>query len=106
MVFQPLNYVLAKDSLRVPARKSAAHYDRRADERGLTWLGPFLRNTKVLTGWRCGRGHEFQACYNNIDQGMDCKFSCAKTTARISGTDRPITTPLLRNVAFSGWDRW
>ncbi|HLN29246.1 MAG TPA: zinc-ribbon domain-containing protein [Gemmataceae bacterium] len=74
MVFQPLNYVLAKDNLPVPARKSAANYDGLADERGLTWLGPFPRNTKALTAWRCGRGHEFQACYNNVYQGMNCKF--------------------------------
>ena len=58
----------------MPARKTTAHYRAIAERRELTWLGPIAGNTKALTGWRCCRGHEFLACYNNIDQRMRCKF--------------------------------
>ncbi len=58
----------------MPARKTTAHYGALAERRELTWLGPIAGNTKALTGWRCCRGHEFLACYNNIDQRMRCKF--------------------------------
>ena len=61
----------------MPARKTAAYHEALAERRELTWLGPFAGNTKALTGWRCCRGHEFWACYNNVDQGMGCKF-CAR----------------------------
>jgi very-short-patch-repair endonuclease len=58
----------------MPARKTAAEYVILGARRNLIWVGPFPQNSKAMTGWRCGRGHEFPACYNNIDQGMACKF--------------------------------
>jgi hypothetical protein len=63
-------------------RKAAIDYGDLAERRGLTWLGPFPRNTKGQTAWRCGRGHEFQGCYNNVDQGMECKYCVREENGR------------------------
>ena len=57
----------------MPPAKKEYDYLRLAIARQIEWLGSFPPNTKGLTRWRCGRGHEFKACYNNIDQGMKCK---------------------------------
>jgi len=57
----------------MPTAKTPEDYVRLAERRGITWLGPFPRNTKASTNWKCGKGHSLRANFNNIDQGMGCK---------------------------------
>ncbi len=66
----------------MPARKTVCDYQFLATRRGFVWLGPFPRNSKAPTTWRCQNGHEFPACYNNVDQGMRCGFCTRAETAR------------------------
>ncbi len=61
----------------MPARKTEDEYRFLAERRRFEWLGPFPRNTKASTVWRCVNGHAFHACYNNVDQEMNCTF-CAR----------------------------
>src|SRR3990170_7018881 len=58
----------------MPKRKTADDYRALARRRGFTWLGQFPRNTGELTQWLCSRGHEFSANYDNLKQGMGCKY--------------------------------
>ena len=66
----------------MPARKSEDDYRRLAVRRRFEWLGPYPRNSKALTAWRCPNGHPFPASYNNVDRGMNCKFCAREETAR------------------------
>jgi hypothetical protein len=51
----------------MPVPKTSADYLSLADKRRLSGLGSSPKNTKGLTKWRCQDGHEFEACFNNID---------------------------------------
>src|SRR5947209_1558767 len=61
----------------MPRAKLEDAYRSLARRRGFAWIGPFPQNTKARTRWRCARGHLFEASYNNVDQGMNCKH-CAR----------------------------
>lgn len=54
-------------------RKTDSDYHRLAERRCIRWIGPFPKNTKSSTLWKCAKDHQFAACYGNINQGMDCK---------------------------------
>ena len=43
-----------------------------ADIRGLIWTGPECVNSRTKTGWRCSRGHEWEAIYTSIKGGSGC----------------------------------
>lgn len=47
-------------------RKKPADYHALAEERGLEWLGPEVRNNKAKTWFRCANGHEWETCYAKI----------------------------------------
>ncbi|MCA9731182.1 DEAD/DEAH box helicase family protein [candidate division KSB1 bacterium] len=55
-------------------KKTREDYHILAESRGFRWLGPEVSTTKTLTTWECPRGHQWQAIYNNIQQGRDCPF--------------------------------
>jgi len=58
-------------------KKQSKDYELLAESRGFRWLGPEVRTTKTLTTWECPKGHQWQAIYNNIQQGRDCP-RCAR----------------------------
>jgi hypothetical protein len=58
-------------------RKLPAHYEALAIKRGFMWLGPEVANVMSKTGWRCSKGHDWQATYNVIHQGHGCP-ECAQ----------------------------
>ena len=67
---------MARDTRRSCLRERPQdEYRFLAERRRFEWLGPFPRNTKASTVWRCVNGHAFHACYNNVDQEMNCTFS-------------------------------
>jgi hypothetical protein len=55
---------------RIP--KTPADYEALAAKRGFVWLGPEVPNIRTVTGWQCGRGHQWQATYHDIRQGTGC----------------------------------
>ncbi len=42
-------------------RKTPADYRRLAHQRGWSWLGPEVANSRQPTGWRCRHGHTWSA---------------------------------------------
>jgi hypothetical protein len=55
-------------------RKGLAHYHLLARARGFRWTGKALpQNTHTKTSWRCKKGHRWQTCYGNIQQGSGCR---------------------------------
>ena len=52
--------------------KTSADYHALAQERGFCWLGPLPSNTCAKTWWQCGEGHQWEARYNDIQQGTSC----------------------------------
>lgn len=52
--------------------KTPADYATLAHEHGFTWLGPAVATTRVITRWRCAKGHVFTARYSTIQQGSGC----------------------------------
>jgi phosphatidylserine/phosphatidylglycerophosphate/cardiolipin synthase-like enzyme len=55
-------------------KKIPEDYHVLAESRGFRWLGPEVSTTKTLTTWECPKGHQWQAIYNNIQQGRDCPY--------------------------------
>jgi len=53
-------------------RKTPSDYGALAAKHGLTWLGPEVSSVMKKTGWRCERGHTWQARYNDLQQGSGC----------------------------------
>ena len=56
--------------------KTPADYEALAHKRGLHWIGPNVPNTATKTVWQCADGHQWEATYNNIQQGKGCPY-CA-----------------------------
>lgn len=54
------------------ARKTPHHYHVLGYGRGFKWLGPDVPNVTHKTNWLCQNGHEFEASYNYIQQGIGC----------------------------------
>lgn len=61
-------------------KKQPEDYELLAESRGFRWLGPEVRTTKTLTTWECPKGHQWQAIYNNIQQGRDCPHCARRKT--------------------------
>lgn len=53
-------------------RLTPRDYYELAERRGFEWLGPEVPNNFTKTRWRCFRGHEWEAFYNNISKGRGC----------------------------------
>ena len=62
------------ENAKMPKPKTDDDYRALAKRLGFTWLGPFPKNAHAKTGWLCARGHEIEADYGNLNQGMGCKF--------------------------------
>jgi hypothetical protein len=62
-------------------RKTAADYRALARQRGITWIGPEVRNVRARTGWKCRQGHQWQSTHNSIQQGSGCPM-CARGSGR------------------------
>lgn len=62
-------------------KKTPEDYHILAESRGFRWLGPEVATTKTLTTWECSRGHQWQAIYNNIQQGRNCPYCTHKKTS-------------------------
>lgn len=57
--------------------KTVKDYLDLAEERGFKWMGEELPEIVVIkTRWKCVGGHEWEAHYNNIQQGKGCPY-CA-----------------------------
>ena len=52
--------------------KISDDYRELAAQRGFAWLGPEVPNVGTNTNWRCPEGHEWPACYSNVQQGTGC----------------------------------
>jgi len=52
--------------------KKPSDYFALAQSRGFEWLGPEVSNSETRTGWRCQRGHEWEAVYGSIRRGSGC----------------------------------
>jgi very-short-patch-repair endonuclease len=57
-------------------RRRPEDYLALAEQEGFLWLGPEVPNTKTKTGWECKQGHQWEARFNDIQQGSGCPF-CA-----------------------------
>ena len=55
-------------------RKKPADYHALAASRCFEWIGPEVTNAQTKTGWRCARGHEWQARYSAIKDGEGCPW--------------------------------
>lgn len=56
---------------RVP--KTFEDYHELAGGRGFRWVGKeFPRNVLTKTKWQCSKGHEWKACYHDLQQGSGC----------------------------------
>lgn len=63
------------------ARKVSQDYSDLANERGFNWLGPYVEYVSVPCNWRCSKWHEWEARYNDIQQGKGCP-QCANHISR------------------------
>lgn len=52
--------------------RTALDYRELARARGLTWLGPEVRQTNHKTTWQCRKQHRFSAGYNTVQGGHGC----------------------------------
>lgn len=68
-------------SLKNKRKKTPTDYHLLAESRGFRWLGPEVATTKTLTTWECPKGHQWQAIYNNIQQGRHCPSCTRKKTS-------------------------
>ncbi len=76
-------------------RKRPADYRRLARQRGLSWLGPEVANSRQATLWRCTRGHTWRATYTSLAGGTGCP-ECAGVA--------PLTAARLHALARErGW---
>ena len=60
----------------------------------------FRDNAKASTVWRCVNGHAFHACYNNVDQEMNCTLLRERTGFESTGTLKP---PIMRLPSVAGY---
>lgn len=60
----------------VAARHTVAAYHALAQRRGFAWEGPQVTHANAKTGWRCHKGHRWDASYNKIAHGRGCP-ACA-----------------------------
>lgn len=76
-------------------RKTPADYRRLARQRGWSWLGPEVANSRQPTGWRCQHGHTWRAPYTHLAGGAGCP-ECAGVA--------PLTEARLHALAQArGW---
>ncbi len=52
--------------------KQPSDYKELAKQQCISWLGPRVSNTQVVTKWRCKSGHVWKAAYSNIKAGKGC----------------------------------
>lgn len=57
-------------------RRQSHDYSGLAERRGFEWLGPLVSTTHAKTGWKCSKGHVWQAPFDKIAGGKGC-FECA-----------------------------
>lgn len=72
-------------------RHDPAEYHKLAEERGIHWLGPEVRNTGEKTRWECSEGHQWFTRYNDILKGGGCP-TCIDmvNSARVSKPQREL----------------
>jgi len=77
------------------APKIAADYHALAAARGFRWLGPEAPTVTTKTVWECPQGHQWEAHYNNIQQGSGCP-QCADMVegVRVSQPQRALAALL------------
>lgn len=63
------------------APKTPDDYHALAAERGFRWLGPEVPDIKSKTGWVCQLEHQWEARYNDIQQGTGCPACAIETKA-------------------------
>ncbi len=61
------------------APRTPDDYHALAQERGFRWLGPEVGRVDKSTEWECKRGHKWQACFRNIQQGGGCPHCYGNT---------------------------
>lgn len=66
------------DCYRKRKLKTPDDYHALAEERGFDWLGPLPKTTHYKTGWRCPEGHNWEAPYGSIQQGIGCPHCAGK----------------------------
>lgn len=47
-------------------------YKKLAKQRGFTWLGPEVNNSRTHTNWQCKLGHKWKTSYSTILRGRGC----------------------------------
>ncbi|MBE2197472.1 MAG: tyrosine-type recombinase/integrase [Anaerolinea sp.] len=71
-----LAQVRGEATLPAPTRHTPEDYHALAVARGFVWLGPEVANVRTPTGWRCDRGHVWQASFGNVRMGMRTGTGC------------------------------
>ncbi len=100
--------------------KTSADFHALADKRGLLWLGPEAPNVGTKTWWQCREGHQWEARYNDIQQGTGCpvcqkrvpitaeQYHAAGATIGIHWTEKnvPKNTGILTSWECDRGHRW
>jgi len=63
-------------------RKKPDDYKAMGLSRGFQWIGPTVDNNNKKTGWKCQKGHEWQAPLHSLTSGQGCP-TCGKQSAAI-----------------------
>ena len=60
-------------------KKIEVDYQAIADQRGFQWISDSLpRNVMQKTSWRCKKGHQWCATFDNVSRGSGCPFCSDK----------------------------
>lgn len=82
--------------------KSPFDYQALAHIRGFEWLGPMVERVIYKTGWRCSLGHDWQARYNDLQQGRGCpQCRDMENGARVSKPQRTLNHMLNGTLNYS-----
>jgi len=59
-------------------RKQNVDYIALAKEKGFRWIGPEVPNVHIKTTWQCKNNHQWQARFNDINNGSGCPRCAGK----------------------------
>lgn len=58
----------------MPKKLTPEDYHALAAMRGFKWIGESVQSSGIKTLWECPRGHQWECRYDDIKQGIGCKY--------------------------------